>query len=66
MDIRLGLTFDDVLLYPAESDVVPSQTNTATYLTRDIALNIPVISADRKSTRLNSSHELKSRMPSSA
>ena len=45
MDIRLGLTFDDVLLYPAESDVVPSQTNTATYLTRDIALNIPVISA---------------------
>jgi len=45
MDIRLGLTFDDVLLYPAESDIVPSQTNTATRLTRGIALNIPVVSA---------------------
>ncbi|WCM28945.1 IMP dehydrogenase [Sphingomonas sp. QA11] len=45
MDIRLGLTFDDVLLYPAESDIVPSQTNTATRLSRGIALNIPVISA---------------------
>ncbi len=28
LDIRLGLTFDDVLLVPAESDIVPSQTNT--------------------------------------
>ncbi|MES1976133.1 MAG: IMP dehydrogenase [Pseudomonadota bacterium] len=45
MDIRLGLTFDDVLLYPAESDIVPSQTNTATRLSRGIALNIPVLSA---------------------
>jgi IMP dehydrogenase len=45
MDIRLGLTFDDVLLYPAASDIVPSQTNTATRLTRGIALNIPVVSA---------------------
>ena len=45
MDIRLGLTFDDVLLYPAESDVVPSQTNTATRLSRGIALNIPIVSA---------------------
>ena len=45
MDIRLGLTFDDVLLVPAESDVVPSQTSTATQLTREIALNIPIVSA---------------------
>ncbi len=45
MDIPLGLTFDDVLLRPAESDVLPSMANTATQLTRDIALNIPVISA---------------------
>lgn len=45
MDIPTGLTFDDVLLRPAESDIVPSQANTATRLTRDIALNIPVISA---------------------
>jgi len=45
MDIPLGLTFDDVLLRPAESDVLPGMANTATRLTRDIVLNIPVISA---------------------
>ncbi len=45
MNIRLGLTFDDVLLVPAESEVLPSEANTATHLTRDIALSIPVISS---------------------
>ncbi|MFU7528311.1 IMP dehydrogenase [Qipengyuania sp. ASV99] len=45
MDIPLGLTFDDVLLRPAESNVLPSMANTQTYLTRDIALNIPVVSS---------------------
>jgi len=40
-----GLTFDDVLLLPAHSDVVPSQTDTRTLGTRNIALNIPVLSA---------------------
>ena len=45
MDIPLGLTFDDVLLRPAESDVLPSQANTQTRLTRGIALNIPVLSS---------------------
>ena len=45
LDIPLGLTFDDVLLRPAESDVLPSMANTATRLTRDIELNIPIISA---------------------
>jgi len=45
MDIPLGLTFDDVLLRPAESDVLPSMANTATQLTRDISVNIPVLSA---------------------
>lgn len=45
MDIALGLTFDDVLLRPGESDVVPSQADTRTRLTRDIALNIPVLSS---------------------
>jgi len=45
MDIRLGLTFDDVLLQPAESDVLPSQANTATRVSRDIALNIPILSS---------------------
>ena len=45
MDIRLGLTFDDVLLYPAESDLVPSAADTRTELTRGISLNIPVLSS---------------------
>ena len=45
MDIPLGLTFDDVLLRPAESDILPSMANTSTMLTREIALHIPVISS---------------------
>jgi IMP dehydrogenase len=45
MDIRLGLTFDDVLLQPAESQVLPSQANTATRVTRNISLNIPILSS---------------------
>ncbi|PZO75293.1 MAG: IMP dehydrogenase [Sphingomonas taxi] len=45
MDIRLGLTFDDVLLYPGESDVLPSQADTRTQVTRGIALNIPILSS---------------------
>src|SRR6202051_996849 len=40
-----GLTFDDVLLLPARSDVVPAQTDTRTWLTRKIALNIPIVSS---------------------
>ncbi|AWW74948.1 IMP dehydrogenase [Erythrobacter sp. KY5] len=45
MDIPLGLTFDDVLLRPAESSVLPSMANTQTKLTREIGLNIPVLSS---------------------
>jgi IMP dehydrogenase len=45
MDIRLGLTFDDVLLQPGASDVLPSQANTQTRVTRAIALNIPILSS---------------------
>jgi IMP dehydrogenase len=45
MEIREGLTFDDVLLEPARSEVVPSQVSTATRLTKEIALNIPIVSA---------------------
>ncbi len=45
MEIETGLTFDDVLLKPAESDIVPSQASTKTQLTKGIALNIPVLSA---------------------
>ena len=45
MEIETGLTFDDVLLKPAASEILPSQASTRTQLTRGIALNIPVISA---------------------
>ena len=45
MDIRLGLTFDDVLLVPAASAVLPSMADTSTLVTRGIALNIPVLSS---------------------
>ena len=40
-----GLTFDDVLLVPAESSVLPNDVSTATRLTRTIALEVPIISA---------------------
>src|SRR5580765_7167107 len=45
MDISLGLTFDDVLLKPAASSVLPSQTDTRTQVTKEIGLNIPIISS---------------------
>jgi IMP dehydrogenase len=45
MEISLGLTFDDVLLRPAKSDIVPAQADTRTRLTREIGLNIPVVSS---------------------
>src|SRR5207342_226 len=44
-DIPLGLTFDDVLLQPLESSVLPSQADTSTRLTREIPLNIPILSS---------------------
>ncbi len=40
-----GLTFDDVLLVPAASDVLPHEVDVSTHLTRDIKLNIPMISS---------------------
>ena len=45
MDIPLGLTFDDVLLKPAESGVLPSAASTATRVTRRISLAIPILSS---------------------
>jgi len=45
MEIREALTFDDVLLEPGPSEVLPADVNTATRLTRGINLNIPLISA---------------------
>jgi IMP dehydrogenase len=45
MEIREGLTFDDVLLEPGPSEVIPAQVDTTTRLTRDITLNIPLVSS---------------------
>ncbi|MBF0320002.1 MAG: IMP dehydrogenase [Nitrospirae bacterium] len=44
-DIKLGLTFDDVLLVPRKASMLPSQVNVETYVTRDIKMNIPLMSA---------------------
>jgi IMP dehydrogenase len=44
-EIPLGLTFDDVLLQPLESTVLPSQADTRTFLTREIPLHIPILSS---------------------
>jgi IMP dehydrogenase len=41
----LGLTYDDVLLLPGETDVVPSEVDTTTRLTRDIDLKLPLVSS---------------------
>lgn len=43
--IKEGLTFDDVLLIPAESSVLPNEVDTKTRFTRNIELNIPLVSA---------------------
>ena len=43
--VPLGLTFDDVLLQPGESDVVPSRVNTITRMTRNVELAIPLLSS---------------------
>ena len=44
-NIKEGLTFDDVLLVPSKSSVLPRDVDVTTYLTREIELNIPIISA---------------------
>jgi len=43
--IREGLTFDDILLEPARSEVVPADVDTKTQFTRTIGLNIPIVSS---------------------
>src|SRR6202011_3230074 len=45
MEIREGLTFDDVLLEPGPSEVMPGEVNTTTRFTREIRLTIPIVSA---------------------
>src|SRR3954463_4284510 len=42
---REGRTFDDVLLVPAASEVLPAEASTATYFTRQVELSIPLVSA---------------------
>ncbi|HEX8908879.1 MAG TPA: IMP dehydrogenase [Anaeromyxobacteraceae bacterium] len=44
-ELREALTFDDVLLVPGESDVLPKTVETATRLTRNISLHVPIVSA---------------------
>ncbi|MFJ6024137.1 IMP dehydrogenase [Brevundimonas sp. NPDC092305] len=45
MEIREGLTFDDVLLEPGPSEIMPADADVSTQLTRDIKLNIPLLSS---------------------
>lgn len=44
-NIRTGLTFDDVLLIPQKSEILPGQVSLKTHLTKNIVLNIPIVSA---------------------
>jgi len=44
-DIQIGLTFDDVLLLPAKSEVLPNKVNIGTNLTKKIKINIPILSS---------------------
>ena len=43
--VTIGLAYDDVLLLPNETDVIPSQVDTTTHLTREITMKVPVMSA---------------------
>ena len=43
--VKEAITFDDVLLVPAKSDVLPHEVSLKTNLTKDIVLNVPVLSA---------------------
>src|SRR5579871_6411720 len=45
VDFALALTFDDILLVPGESDVLPQQVDLTTRLTHGMRLNIPLVSA---------------------
>ena len=45
IEAELGLTFDDVLLVPAGSEVLPGETNVASRVTKEISVNIPILSS---------------------
>ncbi len=44
-EVRVGLTYDDVVLVPAKSEVLPGETDTRTHVSRNVAINIPIVSA---------------------
>ncbi|MEW6544970.1 MAG: IMP dehydrogenase [Nitrospirota bacterium] len=44
-DVRVGLTYDDVVLVPGKSKIVPSAVDTKTFVSRTITINIPIVSA---------------------
>ncbi|GBE40326.1 inosine-5'-monophosphate dehydrogenase [bacterium BMS3Bbin09] len=44
-NVKIGLTFDDVLLLPAKSDILPGQVDISTFLTNNIKINTPIVSA---------------------
>lgn len=44
-NIKTGLTFDDVLVLPARTDVIPAEADVSTQLSRNISLNIPIVSS---------------------
>ena len=44
--MKTGLTFDDVLLVPQYSEILPSEVNISTFLTKNIKLNVPIVSAE--------------------
>lgn len=44
-EVRVGLTFDDVVLVPGKSEVIPSEVETRTRVSRNITINIPIVSA---------------------
>jgi IMP dehydrogenase len=44
-EVRVGLTYDDVVLVPAKSEVLPGEVDTRTQISRNVAINIPIVSA---------------------
>lgn len=44
-NVKIGLTFDDVLLLPDKSDILPGDANVSTQLTKNIRINVPIVSA---------------------
>jgi len=44
-EVRVGLTYDDVVLVPAKSEVLPGETDTRTQISRHVSINIPIVSA---------------------